>query len=157
MDHIEEAVRRISRIWRMHKRRESLYKLAMNMEVTAQVRKICSVGYMSTLLFKKEIASLYEDIKCSLTDGDLNSITRSEDYDGMAESTDWTNIVRLIRTHQENIVAEYRTFLHAVDLEILTAAMMNDHIGKLNELTKKFDVEVPPVLQPATVSIVAVA
>lgn len=126
-------VKCIARIWRMYKRQESLFRSAMALDMSSKLRRICSNGYMMSLLFKKDVGSIYESVKSNLDDGELASITRSVDeFD--AEMVDRYELLTEIATHQQVMLEEYRALLPRLDQDSDAARACSEHIDKLSTL-----------------------
>lgn len=126
-------VKCIARIWRMYKRQESLFRSAMALDMSSKLRRICSNGYMMSLLFKKDVGSMYESVKSNLDDGELASITRSVDeFD--AEMVDRYELLTEIAAHQQVMLEEYRALLPHLDQDSDAARACSEHIYKLSTL-----------------------
>ncbi|MGV3600840.1 MAG: hypothetical protein ACO1N1_06520 [Dyadobacter fermentans] len=126
-------VKCIARIWRMYKRQESLFRSAMALDMSSKLRRICSNGYMMSLLFKKDVGSMYESVKSNLDDGELASITRSVD-ELDAEMVDRYELLTEIATHQQVMLEEYRALLPHLDQDSDAARACSEHIDKLSTL-----------------------
>ncbi|ACT96773.1 hypothetical protein [Dyadobacter fermentans] len=133
MSDARNMVKCIARIWRMYKRQESLFRSAMALDMSSKLRRICSNGYMMSLLFKKDVGSMYESVKSNLDDGELTSITRSVDeFD--AEMVDRYELLTEIATHQQVMLEEYRALLPHLDQDSDAARACSEHIDKLSTL-----------------------
>jgi hypothetical protein len=71
MEERKELVKSLAALWKKHKEREILYLTAMKIENLGKLRKICSQGYSMSLLFQREIRTIYDTLRCSFDDIDL--------------------------------------------------------------------------------------
>ncbi|SDE45228.1 hypothetical protein SAMN04487996_10586 [Dyadobacter soli] len=134
-------VKCMARIWRMYKRQESLFKSAMGLDMSSKLRRICSNGYMMSLLFKKDVGSMYESVKSVLDDGELSSITRSVDeFDD--QLMDHYALLSQITTHQQVMLQEYQALLPHLDHDSDAARACSEHIDKLSFLESSLAKEV---------------
>ncbi|WP_353721072.1 hypothetical protein [Dyadobacter sp. 676] len=141
MSDARNIVRCVARIWRMYKRQESLFRSAMGLDTTSRLRRICSNGYMMSLLFKKDVGSMYESVKSNLDDGELSSITRSaDDFD--ADSVSQYELLSEIASQQQVILEEYRALLPHLDQDSDAARACAEHIDKLSVLESSLVKEV---------------
>ena len=125
----------------MYKRQESRFSSAMSLDMSSRLRRICSNGYMMSLLFKKDVGSIYESVKCYLEDGELSSITRSVDeFD--EEMADRYDLLYEIASHQQVILNEYRALLPHLDHDSDAARACSEHIDKLSVLESSLVKEV---------------
>lgn len=131
----------MARIWRMYKRQESLFRSAMGLDVPSRLRRICSNGYMMSLLFKKDVGSMYESVKSVLDDGELASITRSVD-DFEDQLADRYELLSEIASHQQVILREYQALLPHLDHDSDAARACSEHIDKLSFLESSLMKEV---------------
>jgi hypothetical protein len=141
---INVVVKNLESIWRMHKRREALYKMAMGLDYSNSFRKICGLGYMNALLFKKEIAMVYDLTKCSLTDGDLKVLDSSKEVenDSFIESSSLKQV--LINQHR-NMLHYYNQLVKEFDTHHEVVTLFKDHIAKLKELNTMLDADFTPM------------
>lgn len=133
MSDARNMVKCIARIWRMYKRQESLFRSAMGLDMSSRLRRICSNGYMMSLLFKKDVGCIYESVKSNLDDGELSSITRSVDDFG-DNMVDRYELLSEIALHQQVILEEYRALLPHLDHDSDAARACSEHIDKLSSL-----------------------
>ena len=128
-------VKLAARIWRSHHRQEALCKSLMSMDISCRLRKLCSKGHMSSMLFKKEIKRVYELFKCNFSDGDLNSITRSED-EWNSEKACQASVLGLLIGEQHRLIVFYEKFVALLWEDGELFALCKDHLGQLRELNK---------------------
>lgn len=133
MTESRNIVKCIARIWRLYKKQESMFRSAMGLDVPSRLRRICSNGYMMSLLFKKDVGSMYESVKSSLEDGELSSITRSAD-DIDPDFADHQRLLAQLASHQQKILEEYRALLPQLDQGSEAAIACAEHIDKLTIL-----------------------
>jgi hypothetical protein len=130
MSDARNMVKCIARIWRMYKRQESLFQSAMSLDLSSRLRRICSNGYMMSLLFKKDVGSMYESVKSVLDDGELSSITRSIDEPG-DQMADRFGLLSQIALHQQMMLREYQALLSHLDHDSDAARACSEHIDRL--------------------------
>lgn len=125
----------------MYKRQESLFRSAMGLDMSSRLRRICSNGYMMSLLFKKDVGCMYESVKSVLDDGELSSITRSTDEfdDQMADRYE---LLSQITSHQQVMLQEYQALLPHLDYDSDAARACSEHIDKLSILESSLVKEV---------------
>ena len=128
-------VKLAARIWRSHHRQEALCKSLMSMDISCRLRKLCSKGHMSSMLFKKEIKRVYESFKCNFSDGDLNSITRSEDEWNSKRACQAT-VLGLLTEEQGRLIGFYETVISRLWEEGELCALCRDHLVQVKEMNK---------------------
>lgn len=141
MENIREVTRSIARIWRLHKTRESLYRLAMRITDLGSCRKICSLGYINSVLFRNEISAIYDCCKCNLEDGNLSSIVISDPSDNFKEAEKMQVFLTLIET-QDRIISAYHILSQELDSGSEQTFLMTDHVHKLTELNQLLEKEI---------------
>lgn len=141
MSDAKNIVKCVARIWRMYKRQEALFRSAMGLDTSSRIRRICSNGYMMSLLFKKDVGSMYESVKSNLDDGELSSITRStDDFD--TDAVNQHELLVALASHQQVILEEYRALLPHLDQDSDAARACSEHIDKLSVLESSLVKEV---------------
>jgi hypothetical protein len=133
MSDARNMVKCVARIWRMYKRQESLFRSAMGLDLPSRLRRICSNGYMMSLLFRKDVGSIYESVKSVFDDGELSSITRSLDESG-DQLADRHGLLSEIASHQQMMLQEYQALLPQLDQDSDAARACSEHIDKLSSL-----------------------
>lgn len=129
MNEVKNITQCIARIWRMYKKQEALFRSAMGLNTSCTLRKICSTGYMMSLLFKKDVDSMYESVKNNLDDGELASITRADDFH--ADAVSEYELLLRISEQQEVLLREYKALLSRLDKDSDAARACDEHIEKL--------------------------
>jgi Ca2+-binding EF-hand superfamily protein len=132
MDEAKDIKQGVARIWRMYKRQESLLRSAMGICTSCKLRRVFSNGYMMSLLFKKDLGSMYESVKSNLDDGELSAITRADD-DASDHSSEY-ELLTQINLQQEAMLEEYRKLLSRLDKDSEAARACEEHIEKLATL-----------------------
>lgn len=150
-----EIVGCIARIWRMYKKQELLLRSVMSLDTSYKLRKICSHGYLTTVLFKKDVGNIYDSMKSSLDDGELGSITVSgPDKDQI--SKDQRMIFSEIAMRHESLLREYNHLLGVVDDDGEISVSCRGHIDKLtilrDSLVKELE-KMPKLDEKALVSV----
>ncbi|MCF2502050.1 hypothetical protein L0663_01555 [Dyadobacter sp. CY107] len=141
MGNIREVTKSIARIWRLHKTRESLYRSAMRMADLGSCRKTCSLGYMNSVLFRKEVGEMYDCCKYSLEDAKLSSIATSDPAENFQEAEKVELFLALIEI-QDRIISAYHILSQELDPSSEQPFLMTDHVHKLNELNQLLEKEI---------------
>ena len=131
----KETVRLAARIWRSYHRQEALCKSLMRMDISYRLRKLCSRGHMSAMLFKKEIRGVYESFKCNFSDGDLNSITRYAD-EWNSETACQATLLSLLIEEQDHLIGFYEKAMAGLWEYNELSSLCRDHLGQLRDLNK---------------------
>jgi hypothetical protein len=113
----------------MYKKQESLFRSAMRLNTSCKLRKLFSNGYMMSLLFKKDLGSMYESVKSNLEDGELSSITRADDFQTDVPSE--YELLTQISEQQEVMLEEYKKLMARLDKDSEAARACDEHIEKL--------------------------
>ncbi|HEV7379524.1 MAG TPA: hypothetical protein VGN64_07005 [Dyadobacter sp.] len=146
----------IARIWRMYKKQELLLRSVMSLDTSYKLRKICSHGYLTTVLFKKDVGNIYDSMKSSLDDGELGSITViGPDPDQI--SKDQRTVFSEIAMRHESLLKEYTHLLRAMDDEGEIALSCRGHIDKLTLLRDSLVTELEKMPKQDEKQLVSVA
>ncbi|HEV7381727.1 MAG TPA: hypothetical protein VGN64_18150 [Dyadobacter sp.] len=142
MDNLPTFVNGIVRLWNVNLYREQLYKQAMSMDNAGSLRKVYSHGYISSLLFKKEIQWVYDGIKCSLLDGDISKKDRINRVPAIfAQAADKLSIARIMRDQEQKTIRVYKAIRSGILLSADDDAILSDHLDKLIELDSQINKE----------------
>lgn len=132
MENVEEIVKHVLNVWRLYKTQRQLLSTAMRQEIPFPLRQLLSRDYMICSVLKKEIANLYDALKCCMT-----GIIRP---DGTAAITiDWEgNIIlilgEIVSVHQK-IIAEYEILLTLLEGSDMSIAMLRHHCMQMHKMT----------------------
>jgi hypothetical protein len=132
MNDARDIIQCVARIWRMYKKQESLFRSAMMLCTSCKLRRVFSNGYMMSVLFKKDLGSMYESVKSNLEDGELSSITRADDFH--MDHTSEHELLAQISSQQEIMLEEYRKLMARLDKDSEAARACDEHIEKLASL-----------------------
>ncbi|MCE6992959.1 hypothetical protein [Dyadobacter sp. CY323] len=135
MDSTREIVKSVSRIWRIYNRQEPLFHAAMRLDMSYRCRCLLGKGFMVYALFKKDIGRIYEEVKCTLNDGELASIVRSTE-DLYPDEQDRNAFISGLLAGQEDLCESYETLLSHLDPESAAAVICSGHLEKLTELAR---------------------
>lgn len=123
----------VARLWRMLNKSELFYKTIMSIEELGSIRKLCSQGHMTSVLFKKELCSVYDYNKCYLHDPDLNHITVDVNVDHIVSNRNNPGfIVSLIIEQYDKILESYKNVLIHLDEHSNLAKLLNEHMDVLS-------------------------
>jgi hypothetical protein len=156
MNNGREIIRCVAKIWRMYKKQELLFRSVMSLDTSYRLRRICSHGYLTTLLFKKDVGNLYESVKSCLEDGELGSITVSGP-DTAQIVKDQATVFSEITLRQEALLQEYNHLLSAIDDEGETAIYCREHMDRLSYLKESLERELEKLPKQETESLISVA
>ena len=137
MDNLPNFVSRIVRLWNVNQRREDLYKQAMALDNVGSLRKVCSHGFISSLLFKKELQWVYDGVKCALSDGEISNILKQKDTRQRAPlfvSEDRLSIARVLRDQENRTIRLYKNTLAVMKLSTDQNEILTDHLEKLKDI-----------------------
>jgi hypothetical protein len=125
----------IAKLWNIHQQRENLYKQTMTLDNLGPLRKLCSQGYMVSLLFKKEINWIYDQIKCTLSEADISKRISSQSTSSLLVSSENESIMtnQLIE-HEDKIIKMYKLLLNDQDITFETKQILSEHLDKLADL-----------------------
>jgi hypothetical protein len=129
----QDIVKCVARVWRLNKKQEALFRGIMGREISANLRRACSNGYMISILNKKEIGNLYEALKCNLNDGDLASITRSITDQEMKEEDPIKLLAELVE-EQNRLKRAYEALIPYLDEGSEAAYACQRHVEELCEI-----------------------
>jgi hypothetical protein len=138
MENVREIIKNVARIWRMHKKREALFKAAM-LQADQRMRRICTTGYMNALLFQKDIETVYNSYKYYLEDGQLGSIVRSE-HD-IVFNHKHLPLATILKEHQQQTICCYQELLPQLEANLDEMELVKSHIDKLSEMNVLLDLQ----------------
>ncbi|MCE7042452.1 hypothetical protein [Dyadobacter sp. CY312] len=135
MNNLPTFINDIVRIWNIHQHREDLYKQAMTLDNVGSLRRVCSHGYISSLLFKKEIQWIYDGVKCSLQDGDINLKLNTKTIPAkFFGSIDRLSIARILREQEQKTIRIYNSIISGITLSKDEIDIFSDHLQKLKDI-----------------------
>jgi hypothetical protein len=137
MEERKNLVRMMARIWRIHHRKEAIYKSLVGMDVSMKMRKCCCNGHMSSVLFKKDIQAIYESLKCNFSDGDLGNIVRSDD--GQEPDDEYQVKVELLLEEQKRLLELYTKAITWVSYHPEMQRLLTAHLDKIKELNMQLE------------------
>lgn len=139
MENLHQFVSDIVRLWSLHQYRESLYKQAMTLETLGSLRRSCSQGYMISILFKKEILWIYDQVKSTLDDGDIQDCRMKQGLHNIIFSSEDENSITEMIVEQENkTIKLYKNLLGNVNLTHDVSGILSEHLDKLSDITFSF-------------------
>ena len=90
MENGKEIVKQVVKIWRLFKTQQAALTVAMRQDISFEMRNLLSRDYMICMVIKKEMANLYDSLKCCMRDG---CITRPDElHTDMAVPSDDVNM-----------------------------------------------------------------
>lgn len=143
MNELHQFAINVANLWKIHERRQSIYKQVMSSENLGSIRKICSNGYISSLLFKKETEWIYDQVKCTLNDGHVANITNDEPtYSFMAAWDDMPSVAHLLQEQELKTIALYKRIMYDKGMPDDARIILSDHLEKIIEINRKLSKEV---------------
>lgn len=142
MENVQKLVSNIVRLWNEQKFRENLYKKAMSMEDVGSLRRTFSNGYISALLFKKELQGLYDHTKCNLNDGEIHHSVQMEDLSSpIFAVSDKYAVAGQIEEYEGHIIKMYKNLLSKRNLSDEANYVFEDHLKKLRDICENLQRE----------------
>lgn len=125
----------IAKLWNTHQQRENLYKQTMTLDNLGPIRKLCSQGYMVSLLFKKEVSWIYDQIKCTLSEGDISKgITNYNLPNLVISSDDQVLVTKMLLEQEDKTIKMYKSLLAERDITYDAKLILIEHLDKLNDI-----------------------
>jgi hypothetical protein len=135
MNNLPTFINDIVQIWNIHQYRQDLYKQAMSMDNVGSLRRVCSHGYISSLLFKKEIQWIYDGVKCSLQDGDISLKLKYKNLPSLFfGNTDRLSIARILREQEQKTIRIYNSLMAGISLSKDENDIFSDHLQKIKDI-----------------------
>lgn len=125
----------IAKLWNTHQQRENLYKQTMILDNLGPLRKLCSQGYMVSLLFKKEVSWIYDQIKCSLTEGDISKGIANHNLPNLVISSDNPLLItKMLMEQEDKTIKLYKSLLTEDDITYDANQILIEHLDKLSDI-----------------------
>lgn len=134
MKNLQSFLSSIVGLWDMHQHRENLYKKVLTLHNLGTLRRVCSQGYFSSMLYKKEIQWVYDLTKSTLDDGDIKEHIVSKSRSLFDSDDSIFPGEKLIELENETIKM-YRASLSGVGYNSEETYILNDHLEKLCDIT----------------------
>lgn len=158
MESIYSFVSDIVKLWNLYQLKESLYKEALTLEGLGPLRRTCSQGYMISLLFKKEIHWIYDQVKSTLDDGEIDNFRMKQGLHNMIVTSESKSLLTDMILEQENkTIRLYRKILESDNLSYETHGLLTDHFEKLKEINFTLQHQAAGIVKPQYTSQHAVA
>lgn len=133
----------IVRLWGLHLYREDLYRRTLSMHNLGSLRRVCSQGYSSSLLYKKEIQWIFDSSKCTLEDGDIHQYQNGKPLPSSELSVeDKPFLLNKILEIESKTIALYQALLAQANLSYDATSILSDHLAKLNDIKSKLYLEI---------------
>jgi len=142
MENMHQLVTRVAALWNLHQCREALYKQSMAFDNLGSLRQICSQGFISSLLFQKDIQWIYDDIKCALSDGDIHDFVKKENaHNYIIPKENKAVLTRIIQDQEYKSIKLYKELLAIKNLTTDTYSIFSDHLEKLCDISYNLNKE----------------
>jgi len=135
MENGKEIVKQVVKIWRLFKTQQAALTVAMRQDISFEMRNLLSRDYMICIVIKKEMANLYDSLKCCMRDG---CITRPDElHTDMAVPSDDVNMAfnKIVHMHQQ-IVTEYRILLDLIKDTSINATILHQHLNQIDKMSE---------------------
>jgi len=133
MKNLQSFISSIVSLWDMHQHRENFYKKVLTLHNLGSLRRVCSQGYFSSMLYKKEIQWVYDLTKSTLDDGDIREHEVSKPHSVFDSESSIFPGEKLIQLENETIKM-YRDSLSRVNFKSEETYILNDHLEKLCDI-----------------------
>ncbi|GGH31308.1 hypothetical protein GCM10007423_20090 [Dyadobacter endophyticus] len=134
MENLKPIVKQVIKIWRLYKTLQLTLTLAMRHEIPFRMRKLLSRDYMICSVLKKEMANLYDALKCCMQDVCITrpdtGATMVVDVKGNVELA----MGKIVNVHRQ-IIAEYETLFALVDGSNLNLSLLRQHRKQMAQMT----------------------
>ncbi|MCF0050396.1 hypothetical protein LXM25_10030 [Dyadobacter sp. LJ53] len=130
---MKEIVQQVVKIWRLFKTQQLALTAAMRQDISYDMRNLLSRDYMICLVIKKEMANLYDSLKCCMRDA---CITRNQQAHSPIVNDDVSMAVKQIVNVHQQIIREYRILLDLIRDTSINAAMLHQHLDQLEKMTE---------------------
>ena len=134
MENVNAIVKQVVKIWRLYKMQQLVLTVAMRQDIPFRLRKLLSRDYMICSVLKKELANLYDALKCCMGD---SCITRPDTRPIMIVNIDGNTgmaMQNIVSVHRQ-IIAEYETLLNLVKGSNINALILQQHRKQVASLT----------------------
>ncbi|MCF0072969.1 hypothetical protein LZD49_20990 [Dyadobacter sp. CY261] len=136
MENVKAVVTQVVKIWRLYKMQQLVMTVAMRQEMPFRLRNLLTRDYMICSVLKKEMANLYDALKCCMRDG---CITRPDKHPmmimQMEGDTDMA-LGKIVYVHRQ-IIAEYETLLGLINGSNINTVMIHQHCKQVANLTEE--------------------
>lgn len=140
MENLKPIVQQVIKIWRLHKTLQLTLTIAMRQEIPFRLRKLLSRDYMVCSLLKKEMANLYDALKCCMQDA---CITRRDTKATMVMDVKG-NVKRaldkIVNVHRQ-ITAEYEILFALAEGSNLNLSLLRQHRKQMTQMTDDLSVQ----------------
>lgn len=134
MENLKPIVQQVIKIWRLHKTLQLTLTIAMRQEIPFRLRKLLSRDYMVCSLLKKEMANLYDALKCCMQDACImrtdTKATMVVDVKGNVKLA----LDKIVNVHRQ-IIAEYEILFALADGSNLNLALLRQHRKQMGRMT----------------------
>jgi ferritin-like protein len=143
MEDVKAIVKQVVKIWRLYKNQQLVLTAAMREEIPFHLRTLLSRDYMICSLLKKEMANLYDGLRCCMGD---RSRPESDTYITADPERDISKILEKIAMAHRQIIAEYETLLDLADGSNINTKIIHQHRKQMNTMTDELVIQSEKVL-----------
>ncbi|WP_291041875.1 hypothetical protein [Dyadobacter sp. 50-39] len=134
MENIKPIVQQVIKIWRLHKTLQLTLKVAMRQEIPFRLRTVLSRDYMVVSVLKKEMANLYDALKCCMQDA---CITRPDTKATMVMDVKGNvklALNKIVNVHRQ-IITEYEALFGLAEGSNLNLSLLRQHRKQMATMT----------------------
>lgn len=128
MENVKTIVKQVVKIWRLYKTQQQLLTAAMRAEISFELRKLLSRDYMICSLLKKEMANLYDGLRCCM--GDRHGIRPESGTWEVPDGID--NTLGKITIVHRQILEEYAVLLDLAEDSNINTAILHQHQNQMS-------------------------
>ncbi|WP_025762124.1 hypothetical protein [Dyadobacter tibetensis] len=127
-----EMISKIRLLWNQQCLRETLYLNALKMDRICHLRKSLTQGHFSSLLFQRELKSVYDYLKCLLTDDGLAIPSYStEQHNGIFHLREMEGrqmeVAGFFKKTEATLLNSYQTVSQYLEWDQSILDMLDDH------------------------------
>lgn len=143
MENVKPIVKQAIKIWRLYKTLQLTLTVAMRQEIPFRLRKLLSRDYMVCSVLKKEMANLYDSLKCCMQDA---CITRPDTRSIMVmdvKANVELSVGKIVQVHRQ-IIAEYETLFALMEGSNLELPLLRQHRKQMVKMTDDLSAQSQP-------------
>lgn len=133
MENVKPIVEQVIKIWRLHKTLQLTLTVAMRQEIPFRLRNLLSRDYMVCSLLKKEMANLYDALKCCMQDA---CITRPDTKATMVVDVKGNvklALNKIVNVHRQ-IISEYEVLFGLAEGSNLNLSLLRQHRKQMGRM-----------------------
>ncbi len=134
MEDLKPIVKQVIKIWRLYKTQQLALTVAMRQEIPFRLRKLLSRDYMVCSVLKKEMANLYDALKCCMQDACImRPDTKAIMVVDVKGNVDLA-LEKIVQVHRQ-IISEYEMLFVLADGSGLDLPMLRQHRKQMAKMS----------------------